>query len=669
MSLQKWADTPKKPLNGLNEELQAYQQLLSSRIEFINEGHQRRITLHSTLTKEKTHLTKMAETLHEAITAARQSREGAIELQKRLARQQITLDKVPADLKHNLNKILLDPLQKELSKILRRKTWVEEQLTTLDSKQSGEDTTTKQLNNLLGLVNSRLRILEDRNKLRTKYTRPFEKWSDTEKKNLKHSSIRRLEENNSWLEHLLGLFASERGDALTDIIRDYYAAVIQLERKLDNLKQQKKTVDRVSQLAENENAIVEELLKAMQDWTTTIKQEKSLQETRLRMQLLPDKAAEIQRNWEQETGRSIAIPVPFESTKRQQLLDSAINALFATEIKLAAAQKWVDLFKARHSRFGIQSELSVYQGENGNIKAQQKSIQRQLYGYLGFPAATIQEIQAVEGALTPKDIKHLEIGDIGGIRVDRSRIQRKAALWAIGKFIIILAIAILLVEGIEIFIWRRIEKQAQRQIPHLVRGMVSFIIYTVALFMIVAFVFGQTLTGLLATSGVLAMVIGLAVQMNISNIFSGLAINLERPFQIGDNVKLNGINGKIENISWRSTSIRDTMGNLVIIPNHTAAESITTNYTGTEANKGEVWGGFSVFLSGKEDPAEMEALFTEVVNSNETVTTAPWVMYVGFNEWAAEYWVYYLIPYAKRFGVLNDVHTKIRDELTKRGIQ
>ncbi|KOR30152.1 hypothetical protein TI05_14400, partial [Achromatium sp. WMS3] len=77
----------------------------------------------------------------------------------------------------------------------------------------------------------------------------------------------------------------------------------------------------------------------------------------------------------------------------------------------------------------------------------------------------------------------------------------------------------------------------------------------------------------------------------------------------------------------------------------------------------------SLVDSGRVRPAEMEALFTEVVNSNETVTTAPWVMYVGFNEWAAEYWVYYLIPYAKRFGVLNDVHTKIRDELTKRGIQ
>ncbi|KOR29564.1 hypothetical protein TI03_02010 [Achromatium sp. WMS1] len=669
LSLQKWVDNPQKPLGGLIEELQAYQRLLSSRIEFINENQQRKQALHAILTTERQHLAKMSEVLNETLTAARQTREGAIEIQKRLGRQNITPDQVPEDLEQWLSQNTLDTLQKELSTILQRKTWVEEQLTALNSEQFGKDTTTKQFNNLLGLVNSRLRILEDRSKLLNEYDSPFEKWSDTEKKNLTQSAIRRLEEGDGWSEFFLGFFASERGTDLTDIMRDYYAEVIKLESKLDNLNQQKKTIDRVLQLAENENTIVEDLLKAMQTWTSTLKAEKARQETRLRMQLLPEKAAEIQKHWEQETGKSIAIPVPFDTTKRQELLDIAINALFATEVELAAAQKWTTLFKARHSNFGIQSELAMYQGENGNITAQQKSVQRQLYGYLGFPAANIQQIQVVEGTLTPRETNRLQLGDVGVIRADRFKVQQNAAFWAIGKFIIILGIAVLLNQGIEHFVWRRMEKQAQRSIPHLVRGMVSFIIYTVALFMIVAFVFGQTLTGLLATSGVLAMVIGLAVQMNISNIFSGLAINLERPFQIGDTVKLNGIEGRIENISWRSTSIRSTMGNLVIIPNHTAAESITTNYIGTEATQGRVWGGFSVFLSGEEDPKEMETILKNAVSSNDTVTTDPWVMYVGFNEWAAEYWVYYSIPYAQRFVVLNDVQIKIHSELAKRNIK
>ncbi len=76
-------------------------------------------------------------------------------------------------------------------------------------------------------------------------------------------------------------------------------------------------------------------------------------------------------------------------------------------------------------------------------------------------------------------------------------------------------VAFFLIRMLELFLWRPLEKKAERAIPNLVRGMVAFIIYLIAFFMIVAFVFGQTLTGLLATSGVIAMVIGMAVPMDI----------------------------------------------------------------------------------------------------------------------------------------------------------
>jgi len=54
----------------------------------------------------------------------------------------------------------------------------------------------------------------------------------------------------------------------------------------------------------------------------------------------------------------------------------------------------------------------------------------------------------------------------------------------------------------------------------------------------IAYVFGKPLTSLLATSGLALTIIGLAIQINISNIFSGLAINLERAFQVGDYIEI-----------------------------------------------------------------------------------------------------------------------------------
>jgi branched-chain amino acid transport system substrate-binding protein len=180
-----------------------------------------------------------------------------------------------------------------------------------------------------------------------------------------------------------------------------------------------------------------------------------------------------------------------------------------------------------------------------------------------------------------------------------------------------------------------LEKKTGQSIPNLVRGMVAFIIYTAAFFMIVAVVFGKTITGLLVTSGVLAMFIGLAIQMNISNIFSGLVINLERPFKIGDMVKIDGHLGKMENMNWRTTRICSVWNWSVTIPNHQAAETIIMNYSGQH-----VWQGGSIYLPPEQNPEEIEKLLTEILERIDIIEE-PWIMYTGFNDWAADYWFYY----------------------------
>ncbi len=134
--------------------------------------------------------------------------------------------------------------------------------------------------------------------------------------------------------------------------------------------------------------------------------------------------------------------------------------------------------------------------------------------------------------------------------------------------------------AIERFLWYPLENTTGRIIPNLVRRMAGFFIYLLAFFGIVAFVFNQGLTGLMATSGVFAMIIGLAVQMNISNIFSGLAINIEQPFRIGDWVKVGEHGeGRVIDINWRTTRIQTREEhNILSIPNTVASESVIVNY-------------------------------------------------------------------------------------------
>ncbi|MEO1175282.1 MAG: mechanosensitive ion channel family protein, partial [Myxococcota bacterium] len=108
------------------------------------------------------------------------------------------------------------------------------------------------------------------------------------------------------------------------------------------------------------------------------------------------------------------------------------------------------------------------------------------------------------------------------------------------------------------FVWVPIERETERPVPSILSRMVALTIYLLAVFGIVAFVFDQKLTSLLATSGVLAMIIGLAIQINIANIFSGIALNMERPFRLGDWIMVHGrtpipdhgIIGQVVDINW-----------------------------------------------------------------------------------------------------------------------
>ena len=146
--------------------------------------------------------------------------------------------------------------------------------------------------------------------------------------------------------------------------------------------------------------------------------------------------------------------------------------------------------------------------------------------------------------------------------------------------------AILLSAALSRFVWDPLEERTGQIVPTLLRRFVSFAIYLLAVFAIVGFVFDQKLTSLLATSGVIAMIIGLAIQINISNIFSGIALNLERPFRIGDWIMVHGRTpnpeynsiGRVVDINWRTTRLETTDNTTVIVPNSVIAEKIVTNF-------------------------------------------------------------------------------------------
>src|SRR5712672_2370073 len=112
----------------------------------------------------------------------------------------------------------------------------------------------------------------------------------------------------------------------------------------------------------------------------------------------------------------------------------------------------------------------------------------------------------------------------------------------------------------------------------LVQDLLAALIYLVATFAIIADVFDLPVRGLLATSGALAIIIGLALQSSLGDVFSGIVLNIERPYRVGDWIILDDtVQGKVIETNWRATHILTGNQDVAIIPNSVIAKSKLVN--------------------------------------------------------------------------------------------
>ncbi len=226
--------------------------------------------------------------------------------------------------------------------------------------------------------------------------------------------------------------------------------------------------------------------------------------------------------------------------------------------------------------------------------------------------------------------------------------------------------------ALERFLWAPLEDHTERAIPNVIRVFGSVVIYTFAACGIIAFVFDQHLTSLLATGGLLTLVIGLAVQANISNIFSGIVINMERPFNVGDWVKIGDTDeGRVVDITWRTTRVKVRNGYVVSIPNGQVSEAQIHNFNSFDAVRMEL----PLYLDAKYP-------INEVVEWMETgLAKAPDILDAPDREvrfkgviwdlgWVSEFEVqYWLDNYGRKEEISEAALNCIWNELAQHGVR
>lgn len=214
-----------------------------------------------------------------------------------------------------------------------------------------------------------------------------------------------------------------------------------------------------------------------------------------------------------------------------------------------------------------------------------------------------------------------------------------------------------------------IRRRSGSPAPKILANSVGAAVFVLALFGIVRYVFDRPVTGLVATSGVVTIIIGFAIREMIADFFSGIAMNTERPYRIGDYVELEpGLVGRVTELNWRSTRLTTQSGKMVIVPNSNLASRQFVNYSLPTAEYRE---SMQLVLNFTTDPRRAEnILLAALLATRGLAENAPHSVRIkDFSERGVIYELrFFLKSYADRANMRHEVARHVLHHLQQAGI-
>lgn len=200
--------------------------------------------------------------------------------------------------------------------------------------------------------------------------------------------------------------------------------------------------------------------------------------------------------------------------------------------------------------------------------------------------------------------------------------------------------------------------RAHMRVPSIIREIAQVLGFLVVAFGLMAQA-GVPVNNLLTGSAVLTAILGLALQSTLSNLFAGIVLHMDRSLSAGDWVQVGTRTGRIAMIRWRSTILRTTDGDTVIIPNSRMTAEEVHNFS-RPAPRHRVW--LKMSLPYRHPPNDVRRMLREAASATPGVLTdpPPDAFPVDFGESALVYALRYWID---DFGRLSDIDGEVRTRI------
>lgn len=199
----------------------------------------------------------------------------------------------------------------------------------------------------------------------------------------------------------------------------------------------------------------------------------------------------------------------------------------------------------------------------------------------------------------------------------------------------------------------------QSQVPKLFLDLSRFFFVLVGTALVLSSVWKADLGGLLAALGVGSLVIGLALQDSLGNVFSGIALLFERPIGIGDWVEIGDNVGKVIEITWRSVHLQTWSRDLLVIPNSELAKS---NFKNLSRPSGIHVETFEVGFSYNDPPNRVKQILKQTALETEGVLSdpEPFIQTKAYNDFYINYKIgLFIADYGQSRRILDEYVTRI----------
>lgn len=231
---------------------------------------------------------------------------------------------------------------------------------------------------------------------------------------------------------------------------------------------------------------------------------------------------------------------------------------------------------------------------------------------------------------------------------------------------------IVLVDGLLKYFVTPITKKTANDLDDVVLPLVRKIVKTFLVVIAIIIIidnYGYDVTSLIAGLGIGGLAFALAAKDMLANLFGGVSVIADKPFKIGDRIKISGYDGWVREIGLRSTKVETLDGFQLVVPNSVMANSILENVSREAARKVKMTIGVEYQTSIKK-MIETKKILEEVILKNEDTENRSLVSFVDFAESSLNFLVIYWIKNLDNIlGTQHNINMEIKKRFEKAKIE